>query len=186
MPDWLPPILGTLDIAAFVALIIGVMWNARETRRQTYINLETEALELFRFEAEHRAVMARLQNDDPDHPAELDPESLVVANNYFLQTLNLFEIAVRLRRRRNLEKTIFGTWVAWFLEASEYSFFRANWAEYRLHYSPDMRGIFDDYFREVPDLTTDFQTRQRIFYRIAGTRLKCRVIKDWLKERRAA
>ena len=57
MPDWLPPILGTLDIAAFAALIIGVMWNARETRRSTYINLETEALNIFRFEAEHRIAL---------------------------------------------------------------------------------------------------------------------------------
>lgn len=182
MPDWLPPILGTLDIAAFAALIIGVFWNARETRRGTYIQLETEALELFRFEAEYRAVMSRLQNDDPDSPAELSPDETVVANNYFLQTLNLFEIAVRLRRRRNLEKTIFGTWVAWFLEASEYPYFRQQWAEYRLHYSPDMRGIFDDYFARVPDLSGDYEDRQRIFYEVAGKRMKCRTISRWLDE----
>ena len=182
MPDWLPPILGTLDIAAFAALIMGVMWNARETRRSTYINLEAEALTIFRFEAEHRGVMARIFNEPEGQPVVLDDEETVVANNYFLQILNLFEIAVRLRRRRNLEPMIFGTWVSWFLEVSEMGWFRRNWHDYRLHYSPEMRGIFDVYFRSVPDPSVPFEERQRLFFQAAGDAMNCRTVKKWLDD----
>ncbi|GLK51914.1 hypothetical protein GCM10017621_14220 [Maricaulis virginensis] len=180
MPDWLPPILGTLDIAAFAALIIGVMWNARETRRSTYINLETEALNIFRFEAEHRAVLARIFNEPEDRPVDLDDEETVVANNYFLQILNLFEIAVRLRSRGNLDPMIFGTWVSWFLEVSEMGWFRRNWPDYRLHYSPDMRGIFDTYFRTVPDLSIPFEERRKHFFEAAAKQMRCRTVRKWL------
>ncbi|MHA6287536.1 hypothetical protein [Maricaulis sp. CAU 1757] len=182
MPDWLTPALGTLDIAAFAALFIGVMWNARETRRSTYINLETEALNIFRFEAEYRAILAPVFNESDDEPAELDDEAAVVANNYFLQILNLFEIAVRLRQRRNLDSMVFGTWVSWFLEVSEMGWFRRNWPEYRLHYSPDMRGIFDAYFRAVPDLSIPFEERQKLFFEAAGKQMNCRTVKRWLDD----
>jgi len=180
MPDWLPPILGTLDVAAFAALIFGVFWNARETRRSTYINLETEALNIFRFEAEHRAILAPIFNETEDAPVALDDEETVVANNYFLQILNLFEIATRLRSKGNLDKMIFGTWVAWFLEVSEMGWFRRNWPDYRLHYSPDMRGIFDGYFRSVPDLTIPYEDRQARFFEAAAKQMKCRTVKKWL------
>lgn len=140
---------------------------------EIYQRLELESLSVFRFEAEHRSILpfykSNLCPTDP-HPRGMDREETeLTARKYYETTCNLFEIAVRLRKKYNsntqpnssesdkyiivkdyIEDDVFGSWIAWFFDTACEWGFRAVWHDLRDNYAPQLRSdVFDPLVREL-------------------------------------
>ena len=103
-----------------------------------------------------------------------------VADNFFLQQLNLFEIAARFRREKAFAEAIFGSWVIWFHDVHNSWWFRARWNEdYRDNYTKDLREIFDDPVKNYDPAAAPIQ-RKRAFFAHASKVFNCPVILKWL------
>lgn len=154
----------------------------KATIRDTYTRLELASNEVFRFEAANAAALQPFKaSSRPDRP--LSPEGALLAENYYLQQLNLFEIAVRFRRTGAVDKVVFGSWVAWFFEALQSWSFRAAWRDTRLHYTPELRAIFDGPV-EMFDPSRDEIDNRRAFFRHVAKTIGCPIIENWISDAR--
>ncbi|MBB5519127.1 hypothetical protein [Amphiplicatus metriothermophilus] len=177
------------SIAAIAGLIITlIVFTVRQHAvhvaavRDTYMKLELSSNEIFRFEADKAAILA------PYHAASCpalarSPECDLIAENFYLQQLNLFEVSVRFRKNGVMEKSVFGSWVAWYYEVLTSWHFRELWPDLRLHYTPELRAIFDDPVATFDEKADDGPRRRAFFAHVAKV-LKCRIIRDWLDEKR--
>jgi hypothetical protein len=165
----------------------------RVERSQTYLSLEIYSGEVFRYEAEHHAVLAPYRTLAPPTNAEAAADAAAAGralNLYFL-TLNLFEVCARFRRDDLVKPEVFASWVAWMVEILEDDFFRAQWPGLiRSNYTRDVRDIFDVGV-EVFSTALPEDRRNRAFYaavadimakKVAGKRQPCAVIAGWLDQ----
>lgn len=146
--------------------------HSEEKRRElrlrnaaVYLQLEVHSSEVFKFTAEKAQVLKPYRcATRPDGMAE-DEQARETALNLYFQSLNLFEVAARMKRNNLFPDDVFASWVAWFLEVLDSWFFRAEWdEEIRPNYTTDVRRIFDigcDIFRREPDV----DAREAAFYR---------------------
>lgn len=151
-------------------------------RQQTYQRLELASNEVFRFAADNAGVLIRYQGMERDASVDFERSCVEnsVAENHIYQTLNLFEMAARLRQARFFEDEVFGSWVIWYYEMLGSWYFRHKWAEFRLNYTREMRLVFDEPIDKFdPDMDDD-ERKRRFFGHVAKV-LKCPVVKDWLR-----
>lgn len=97
------------------------------------------------------------------------------------QTLNLFEMAARLRAARIVEPDVFGSWVVWLYECHCEWAFRDAWPGLKLNYTAQLRQVFDDPVRRF-DPAEDDDARRRRFFRHVAQLYRCRVVEDWLDQ----
>jgi hypothetical protein len=165
--------------------------------QQNYLQLELESNSVFRFEAEQSEVLAayttltRPANYTPDMRKEL------IADQFYLQQLNLFEIAARFRRSGALDAAIFGSWVMWFYEVTRSWWFRERWiAEYSNNYTFELNNIFTPMVAYISsfidkandpsasELHGDEVRMRRDFFEHVAALFDCDVVVQWLSRPR--
>ena len=180
----LSPMIGSLSAALAIFVSLGVF--AFQVRRDyklkkldVYQSVELESNTLFRFEALHNEDIAPfLLNRRPKGLASNADTAFI--DSYLFQALNLFEVTVTYRRKDLIDKRAFGSWVSWYFELLNSWYFRETWPERRLHYTPDLRAIFDPAVRNFDDAKQPFADRGR-FFRHVGKLLNCSIIVSWLE-----
>lgn len=111
-----------------------------------YMELEIQSSQIFKFTAEKADLMVKFRGDElPDDWADdrwvKERETTL---NLFYQSLNLFEVCARMRKKDRLfPPEVFASWVSWFIEILESRFFRTEWPKIRTNYTNDVRTIFD-------------------------------------------
>jgi hypothetical protein len=164
-----------------LGLIVTLVFTWRQQRRlvrveqqQTYQRLELASNEVFRFTAANAQTLIAYQAQQPD--PSIDFQSAVaqniVADNHIYQTLNLFEMAARLRREEFFEDEIFASWVIWYYELLQSWYFRYKWPEIALNYTREMRLVFNEPVRKF-DPRTDEAQRMQEFYAHVARVLEC-------------
>lgn len=145
----------------FLLSLPGKKREERLEKSQAYLNLELASMEVFRYKAEHFHALhwAETGEIEPGHSeGKLEEE----ADQYFYQCLNLFEVCSRFWHNGVIETSVYVSWVAWFFETLEFSYFRRKWGlEYRDNYTKEIRDIFDfgvnmNWFRRKDYLRRDF------------------------------
>jgi hypothetical protein len=175
-------------IAALIGVLVALVIFFRQQqqllsvqRQQTYQRLELASNELFRFAADNAGVLARYVKEEPS--GDLTDLEKAIADNHIYQTLNLFEMAARLRRAKFFEDEIFGSWVIWYYEMLGSWYFRRKWPEIRPNYTSEMRLVFDEPIRKFDPNASDAERKQQFFAHVARV-LKCPLVRDWLVEAR--
>ena len=155
-------------IIAATMVIVTNRHNAKEaddtSRQRIYQTLELESVKLFRFECDHKDLVAMLWFSDGKNFAEAralaqggqlsDAEksrglSLVDffrLKEYIFQILNLFEMACRFCRQDIVDADIFGSWVIWMWHISQLKTFQSLWpGEHGMefNYVADLRDIMN-------------------------------------------
>ncbi len=188
------------NVIAFTGFVLALWsYNRQQNkdrkveRQENYLRLELESNAVFRFEAEHGDTLL-------EYKAQTRPSSWVpdaqrdgVADQFFLQQLNLFEIATRSRRRHAVEPQIFGSWVIWFEAVIHSWWFRQRWAEeYADNYTMDLYAIFTPSVAEYDEMLVETAAadpeereaaegrfRRRFFDHVAAL-MRCGEILKWL------
>ena len=189
-------------LVAVGTLIWGVWSSQRQHSRarrvelqENYLKLELESNAVFRYEAEHGAVLSLYKG--PVKPAKygkgVDEATLLanesIADNFYLQQLNLFEIAARFRRDRVFAAPIFGSWVIWYYGVSRSWWFRERWrADYSENYTDDLYYIFtpmvefiDAAGAKAPIPDSYEEEIKALFFEHVAVRFKCPIVPDLLK-----
>jgi hypothetical protein len=164
-----------------LGLIVSLFFTFRQQRRlvrveqqQTYQRLELASNEVFRFTAANAETLVAYQAPQPDPSIDFDRAVAqnTVADNHIYQTLNLFEMAARLRKEKFFEDEIFASWVIWYYELLQSWYFRYKWPEMALNYTREMRLVFDEPVRKF-DLGADEAQRLQEFYAHVARVLNC-------------
>ncbi len=111
-----------------------------------YLALETSSSDVFKYTANNEVKMAPLRGevDAAIWSADDQVEGRGILINLYYQSLNLFEVCARFRRRDMITPEVFASWIAWMVEILEDSFFRDRWLpQIRSNYTRDVRDIFD-------------------------------------------
>lgn len=109
-----------------------------------YLSLEIQSSEIFKYTAENDALIGPLRGPNGRWQGRDRAAGRAVLLNLYYQSLNLFEVCARFRRRDMVEPEVFASWVAWFLEILEDDYFRSQWRPLiRGNYTNDIRSIFD-------------------------------------------
>jgi hypothetical protein len=175
-------------IVTAIGLIITLIFSIVQQRRlvkvekqQTYQRLELASNEVFRFTADHARVLAPYQAMEPDPSVDFEKPVAdnTIAENHIYQTLNLFEMAARLRKEKFFEDEIFASWVIWYYEMLESWYFRHKWPEIRLNYTREMRCVFDEPIRRFHLHANDAARKEHFFTHVAKE-LKFTLKKKWL------
>jgi len=198
---------GVANLIAFVAVVLSLLsfiYSAhldRETRKRekqrdrliderelriekstAYLQLELASTDVFKYRAAHWEALHWAETGErvsDRHEGQLEEE----ADQYFYQCLNLFEICSRFRHEEIIDKEIYGSWVAWFFEELESSYFRRKWPlEYCDNYTEEVRAIFDFGCQEIDWDEPDQQISRGRFYRGVGEIVDCDVIRNWRVE----
>ena len=148
-------------------------------KQENYLALELASNELFRYEAQYGAVLSDYMADEPPETSEAAASDDMIASNFYLQALNLFEIAVRLRGDNGFDPKIFGSWVIWFHDTAHSWYFRENWPEWRENYTRALRRIFDEPVRRLAE--GEPMERAYFFDHVAEV-VDCPVVKRWLAD----
>lgn len=151
-----------------------------------YLALETQSSEIFKYTAENEELIGDLRGNitkklwnDPSRAA-----GRAVLLNLYYQSLNLFEVCARFRRNEIVEPEVFASWLAWFLEILEDSYFRSQWRPViRSNYTSDVRRIFDVGL-EIFEAKPKIGRRDEAFYAavaeiMAKDKVDCAVIARW-------
>lgn len=149
-------------------------------KQENYLSLEIASTELFRYEAQYGAVLAPYM--EPQRPDDFSPApgDDIVASNFYLQALNLFEIAVRLRGENGFDPKIFGSWVIWFYDCTQAWYFRAHWPDWRENYTTELRQVFD---ASVQRFAAGADEADRtFFFEHVSKVMKCPVVRRWLAD----
>ena len=201
--NWISLVAWIVGLLTFIFTILTFQRQNKRQRRielqENYLKLELESNAVFRFEAEHGGILAdyKLSVRPDDYGAGVEPADLLkresVADNFFLQQLNLFEIAARFRRDEVFAPHIFGSWVIWFHDVTRSWWFRERWeSEYSDNYTEDLYYIFTPmvaYFNEmvaceaISDRDDDPHAGalKKIFFEHVAERFRCPVVLEWLK-----
>lgn len=178
--------LQAANILALLGIMATLAFNAyrqaqatRVERQENYLRLELASIELFRFEAQYAEELdPYIRSVDPK--AARSPKLDRIADNFYLQQLNLFEIAARMRADGTLNKHVFGSWVVWFHDAHTSWWFRERWmADYRTNYTTDLKRVFDKPVQEY-DASADDVSRRRAFFEGVAKVFKCPIILKWV------
>lgn len=152
----------------------------RVQKQQTYQRLELASNELFRFLATHAAVLVGYTAKVRDPSLVVTDKDRMIADSGIYQTVNLFEMAARLRRQNFFEDEVFGSWVIWYHELLTSWYFRSCWQEIRLNYTKEMRLVFDEPVARFDPAADDVESKQQFFAHVAK-QLKSPVVKRWLQ-----
>jgi hypothetical protein len=156
------------SIGLVITLVLFAVQQGRVVkvqRQQTYQRLELASNELFRFTADNAGVLVHYQA--PEQNPSIDFEKSIVENtvadNHIYQTLNLFEMAARLRHAKFFEDEIFGSWVIWYYEMLTSWYFRHKWLEIRPNYTKELRQIFDQPVDSFDPQAGDAERQKQFF-----------------------
>jgi hypothetical protein len=141
-------ITGLALTVSLAALVYTHATNRRESRVEkssAYLDLETTSSEIFRYQAEKFIAMKPARSWDgraSSWPPDSE-EAAELAEQFYYQCLNLFEVASNFRKKEIVNHGVFASWVAWFYELLEEAYFRKTWTVIRTNYTDDVRNIFD-------------------------------------------
>lgn len=96
------------------------------------------------------------------------------------QILNLFEIAIRLRKEGVVPREVFGSWVIWYYEVINSPHFEQIWDEVMPDYTSDLRSIINKGI-SLSHTVPDENARLRDFFSHVAHILDCREVSRWLK-----
>ena len=166
-------------LAFFLLSWPGKKREERLEKSNAYVQLELASLEIFRFKAEHWYEMRWAFGGE--NPETWDVYRLEeVADQYFYQCLNLFEIASRLRKVKVIEPQVYASWVAWFYETLEFRHFRSRWAStYKDNYTPEVQAIFDAGMTLNWEGGLDEDSMRKDFYAKVALAVECDEIEKW-------
>jgi hypothetical protein len=157
----------------------------RTTQQKLYQELELQSISLFRFECDHKDLVAALWFSKPPPAGQIDCMATFTfqLRQYACQMLNLFEMALRFRLQGILPSEVFGSWLIWMWEMCEARRFQEFWL--------DDDGLPFNYigdFREIMTLGVELslkgegtadERRQKFFHAVAN-QINCREIDRWL------
>lgn len=152
--------------------------NLHIANRETYQRLELASIGLFRFEADHVETIRPVWEESVPVPPEGSAEHFVVTD-YVCQLLNLFEMAIRLRKERVVPPEVFGSWVVWYYDLANAAHFPTIWDRVMWNYTSDLRHIMNVGVRLATDEADDAVRRNK-FFRYVADELKCPAIGQWL------
>jgi hypothetical protein len=178
----LGPVIASIGlIITLVIFMIQQRGLIRVQKRETYQRLELASNDVFRFTASHAAVLARYQTmkRDPSIDFAKTVADNTIADNYIYQTLNLFEMAARLRKDRFFEDEVFASWVIWYYELLTHWYFRDKWQEIEPNYTGEMRDVFDKAVRSFDSYDNDARRKREFFAHVARV-LRCPDVERWL------
>ena len=140
-PEALAAILG------FFFTILVFVFNRRKDQglqqRRNYLMLELEASRIFNVCVQQPEIALYLNGE----PEQKVPDRLLDERGYrfVCQCLNIFEIAISLRREKHISADLFATWVSWFHELGTSKRFADYWntRKLRTNYKADLRDIMD-------------------------------------------
>jgi hypothetical protein len=175
-------------IVSFVGVIVTLLIFVKQQRRlekvqkqETYQRLELASNELFRFTASNAAVLAGFGSMEKDTARDASEVDCMIADNHIFQTLNLFEMAARMRQANVFEDEVFGSWVIWYYDLLGSWYFRESWPDIRPNYTAEIRRVFDQPVRDFDPRLDDDQRRRQFFAHVARE-LNCPRVKSWLDE----
>lgn len=148
-----------------------------------YQDLELASIDLFRFEAEHAERLKRFQDltrNDLSVAGATDQDWLIM-RKFYEQTMNLFEMAARFRKKKIIEPEVYGSWVIWYYDTLLHWAFREQWADLRQNYTPELRAVFSGFVTEFDPKESDDARKRRFFKHVAEI-TKCRVVGRWLHD----
>ena len=168
-------------LGIMVAGITFYFQNRREIgiqKIELYHRLESGSIELFKFEAAHGEILAPFLELTRSTTAPTE-EDRRIKRKFYEQTMNLFEMAARFRKKNIIEREVYGSWVIWYYDTLCQWGFREEWPDLRQNYTPEPRAIFDRFVLEF-DATEDDAVRKRRFFRHVSEITNCPVIARWL------
>lgn len=196
--------MGTSDVIAVLAMAASAFsafyaWYAVRAARQqfeagqarerdvhvaaNYLALETASSDIFRYTAENESCVAPIRGEvaEEQWSGARHADARATLLNLYYQSLNLFEVCARYRRQNMVRAEVFASWVSWFAEILEDSYFRAQWHPVvRANYTKDVRDIFDvgvGIFNAIPEP----ERRQAAFFSaVAEIMDDCETIAGWL------
>ncbi|MBM3609550.1 MAG: hypothetical protein FJX29_14080 [Alphaproteobacteria bacterium] len=149
-------IIGVLIAAAMIVVTnsFNAKQNQSNARQQIYQTLETQSIELFRFEAQHPELVSAFW--EPEEFARMDTSAMLLKagsrsfqyqlRQYVCQMLNLFEMAFRFRRDEIAPADVFSSWIVWMWEVAAEPRFRELW--------PGPSGLHLNYIRDFSEVMT--------------------------------
>ncbi len=148
--------------------------------RETYQRLELASIDLFRFEADHMEIIRPVWEDRVPVPPPGTAEHTAVVN-YVCQILNLFEMAIRLRKEGVVPPEVFGSWVIWYYNLANAPHFGEIWDEVQYDYTFELRqimnvGVF------LAETESDEEARVDKFFASVARGLKCKKIRKWTEQ----
>jgi hypothetical protein len=171
------------DLLTVAGLVIGIITFGMQNRRELavqkielYHRLETGSIELFKFEAANAARLKPLQEltrDPGFEPPSAD--DAFIKRKFYEQTMNLFEMAARFRKKKIIEPEVYGSWVIWYYDTLLHWAFREEWPDLRQNYTAELRAVFDRPVAEF-DASEDEAARKRRFVRHVADVTRCRFI----------
>lgn len=177
------------DLVTLCGILLAIVTFAIQNRRELavqkvelYHRLETGSIELFKFEAAHGAILApflELTRDPAAPPPSADAER--IKRKFYEQTMNLFEMAARFRKKNIIEPEVYGSWVIWYYDTLCQWGFREEWPDLRQNYTREARAIFDPFVLAFDPAEDDAVRKRRFFKHLADT-TSCRVINRWLDD----
>ena len=212
-------------VAALTLLLAFISFNMQKSRerrvelQENYLRLELESNEVFRFEAAHGKVLEDYKEferpgdwetrwdaapgaDEAAIAAKAAERAEVesIVDNFYLQQLNLFEIAARFRRDNVFADHIFGSWVIWYHDAARSWWFRDKWTrEYSDNYTSDLYYIFTPMGQLLDALDKRLAERagapelsdqdddplaiavKEVFFEHVSDLFHCPIVLEWLK-----
>ncbi|GGE50756.1 hypothetical protein GCM10011367_27090 [Marinicauda pacifica] len=175
-------------VVAFAALLVSLVVFLLQQRKmiqlrkqENYLSLELSSNEVFRYEAEYGARLEPFMEETRPGEWTPGPGDESVAGNFYLQCLNLFEIALRLRQEGGFDPKILGSWVIWFHATTQSWYFRAQWPELRENYTDVLRDVFDEPVERYDEFAGDEERRAYFFGHVAKV-MDCKIVRKWLKD----
>ena len=174
-------------ILGLLSFLFGLWTYARQQvrlvavqKQQTYQRLELASNDLFRFTASNAQTLVKFEDMAKDPSFDPTASEMMVADNHIFQTLNLFEMAARLRHANFFDDEIFRSWVIWYYGMLTSWYFREIWDEIRPNYTKEMHLVFDEPVSKF-DPAADDTVRKKQFFIHVAKELKCPQVRQWVK-----
>src|SRR5690606_34893413 len=130
------------------------------------------------FEADHPELVRQLWEEGTPQPEKDSAEEMILIN-FLCQYLNLFEMALRLRKEDIVPHEVFGSWVVWFLNLAGAPAFSRLWEEVRCDYVHGLVEVMEKAL-EIIESTPDDTARRRAFFKSMSITLEgCTDVSNW-------
>ena len=144
----------TLDIivtiSGFTAAILALvsLKKQREIEKNgIYQQLELASIGFFKWEAENNNTLSKIRNNQQN----ISDDEEKIAETYYTQVMNLFELIIHNINRRAIPHEVFGSWLPWIHEFANEPGFDKIWPEIRLHYIPECRKVIESAMEQPSD-----------------------------------
>lgn len=151
--------------------------DRRAANRETYQRLELASVDLFRFEAENIGAIRPVWEKSVPVPVKGTAE-YIVTMDYVCQILNLFEMAIRLRKDGVVPPEVFGSWVVWFHNVANAPHFEEIWNDVLWDYTPDLRAVINKAV-SLKHNCLNAETRLTTFFSHVADVFDCDHIRQW-------